>query len=216
MSKIELSRRQQNRIDALRDIHRAAFDLTVAGNSPSVTVEAISKRAGVSPRTFFNYYRSKEDAILGLQPPTVREEQLDALSGHGSEGLLIRVLMLLRDVIKDSIMPVGDMADKTDLAEFPKLLDLLPDARQRLRAHMVACENAAQVAVVAKLESNAFADVELDNMPDAEESARALIVLAGAILRFTYYHKPTEIFSSAPSRLEASVQIFKKVLKETL
>jgi AcrR family transcriptional regulator len=41
-------------------------------------VDAIADRAGVSRRTFFNYYSSKEDAVLGTTVPVVPEEALRA------------------------------------------------------------------------------------------------------------------------------------------
>lgn len=58
-------------------IQRAAIELVLDAGL-GVTVEEISRRAGVSPRTFFNYFPTKEDALLGTMPPlptgTAREE----------------------------------------------------------------------------------------------------------------------------------------------
>ena len=39
------------------------------GGLAAATVEAITERAGVSRRTFFNYYPTKEDALLGTTSP---------------------------------------------------------------------------------------------------------------------------------------------------
>ncbi|WP_345216604.1 helix-turn-helix domain-containing protein [Georgenia halophila] len=65
-------RQKRARRDALID---AAHDLVEAHGLENVSVEAICAEAGVSRRTFFNYFASKDDAILAIQPweidPTV-------------------------------------------------------------------------------------------------------------------------------------------------
>lgn len=49
-------------------IHRAAIALIHEGGYCEVTVDSIAARAGVSPRTFFNYFPTKDAAISGADP----------------------------------------------------------------------------------------------------------------------------------------------------
>ena len=58
-----LGRREQNKIDTRRAIADAAFDLARTVGPGSFTVDQIAERAGVSRRTFFNYFHSAEDAL---------------------------------------------------------------------------------------------------------------------------------------------------------
>ncbi|NWG15699.1 MAG: TetR family transcriptional regulator [Chloroflexi bacterium] len=55
------SRKQQVVRDALS---AAALELFLAHGFEAVTVEAIARTAGVSRRTFFRYYKSKEDVMV--------------------------------------------------------------------------------------------------------------------------------------------------------
>ncbi|WP_051129672.1 TetR/AcrR family transcriptional regulator [Yaniella halotolerans] len=59
-----LGRREQKKLETRRAIRDAALDLALEDGLESLTVELIAHNAGVSPRTFFNYFASKEDALV--------------------------------------------------------------------------------------------------------------------------------------------------------
>jgi AcrR family transcriptional regulator len=71
-----LGLRDRKRIETRRNLEEAAVRLALDDGIENATIDAISERAGVSSRTFFNYFDSKEDAILGTQPIEIDEELL--------------------------------------------------------------------------------------------------------------------------------------------
>ena len=50
-------------------LEEAAVTLVLRDGLEQTTIGTISELADVSPRTFFNYFDSKDSAILGLRPP---------------------------------------------------------------------------------------------------------------------------------------------------
>lgn len=54
-------------------IERAAIGLVLDRGYDNVTVDLICGRAGVSQRTFFNHFPTKDDAMLGRDHPTIDE-----------------------------------------------------------------------------------------------------------------------------------------------
>ncbi|WP_169795369.1 TetR/AcrR family transcriptional regulator [Kribbia dieselivorans] len=71
--------RERKKRQTRADLHRAAIELAVErGDVAAVTVEEMAARAGVSARTFFNYFATKEAALLGSDPdtPAIIEESL--------------------------------------------------------------------------------------------------------------------------------------------
>lgn len=61
-----LGLRDRKRIQTRARLEDAAVRLVLEVGLQHATVELICQAADVSPRTFFNYFDSKEDAILGL------------------------------------------------------------------------------------------------------------------------------------------------------
>ena len=57
--------RERKKRETRRAINLAALDLVEEKGFASVTTEEIAARAGVSARTFFNYFPSKEAAVIG-------------------------------------------------------------------------------------------------------------------------------------------------------
>ncbi|HET6833115.1 MAG TPA: TetR family transcriptional regulator [Acidimicrobiales bacterium] len=60
--------RERKKAETHQALAKAALHLADELDPERVTVEAIADAAGVSPRTFFNYFSSKEDAIVGIAP----------------------------------------------------------------------------------------------------------------------------------------------------
>lgn len=58
-------RRERKKQATRQALHEAAADLVETTGLAQVTIEAITDRVDVAPRTFFNHYTSKEDAVLG-------------------------------------------------------------------------------------------------------------------------------------------------------
>ncbi len=78
-----LSLREKRRQETARDIQKSTLKLAVSHDLDNVTTEEIAAAAGISTRTFFNYYANKEAAAIG-HPPSFRDDEIEALrSGSG-------------------------------------------------------------------------------------------------------------------------------------
>jgi AcrR family transcriptional regulator len=73
------SHRERKKLATRQAIHDAAFDLVDRHGLSGTTIEAISDRAGVAPRTFWSYFGSKEEAVVNRDPdvpPTLADALL--------------------------------------------------------------------------------------------------------------------------------------------
>ncbi|MGP5253736.1 TetR/AcrR family transcriptional regulator [Brachybacterium sp. JB7] len=96
-------------------MHRAAVELVAEHGFTQVTVEMIARKAGVSTRTFFNHWVTKDAAVLGVVPGEAVQlsQQLRAQLEVASPRDALRAV--LRDVL------AGIPADP-ELRELKKLV----------------------------------------------------------------------------------------------
>ncbi len=85
--------RSRRRMRTAETIRKAALRLVVARGLDNVTTEMIAHEAGISLRTFFNYFAFKEEALM----PAPIDFAPEAVAGfiHGSGSLLSDITTLL-------------------------------------------------------------------------------------------------------------------------
>jgi AcrR family transcriptional regulator len=81
--------RERKRIATRQAIQRAVLRLALERGLEHVTIEDVSREADISPRTFFNYFVSKEAAIAGDAPDFLDDAQLDVFVTGGPSGELM-------------------------------------------------------------------------------------------------------------------------------
>ncbi len=85
--------RERNRVRRTRRVERAALALALEHGVDNVTVDMICEESDISPRTYFNYFGTKEGALLGPAPTAPSDEAVDEFLG--ARGPIVEDLMLL-------------------------------------------------------------------------------------------------------------------------
>lgn len=115
--------RERKRLATRKAIQVAVLDLVARHGYDRVTVEEISEAADISPRTFFNYFASKEAAAIGDAPALPGEEDVRGFVESGPETDL---LTGLADLLTKAVDMAADDADlirerRRIMREYPHL-----------------------------------------------------------------------------------------------
>ncbi|RJU01120.1 TetR family transcriptional regulator [Arthrobacter frigidicola] len=126
-----VGRREQNKIDTRRAIAEAALTLARTKGAGSFTVDQIAARAGVSRRTFFNYFHSAEEA-LNVSTESFLELAISSFSRRPAGEPLLDAM----------IAALAATAKVQDLAVHGELFRMAAGSPELLRAQLHAWERA--------------------------------------------------------------------------
>jgi len=168
------SLRERKKQATRRSLRRAALDLVAEHGFAHVTVEDIAAAADVSPRTFFNYFPSKEAALFGSDPERVavlREGVLRQAPGESALTALRQVLVAEARIVTHELSELG--GDPQDMLRRMKAVRADPHLRAAQSAHMASIESALAEAVGERLGID----------PARDPYPTLLAGIAGAVIR---------------------------------
>ncbi len=191
--------RERRRQESAERLIELAREWTARDGFTGYTVEELCEAAGVSRRTFFNYFASKEDAVLGILAP------------HGDDELTQTFL--------DGGSPAGDSISDTLVDDFVALhlarWEIVAPSASDVRAMKAAIEREPRLhtRVFEMIQANEQRDIALieqrERMDAGDLRASTLVHIVGAFSRAA----AQEYFADhgdAPPSIEHFSRIFER------
>ena len=201
MQKKEQSLRERRREQTWTAIHEAALKRVREHGMRGTTVEEIAQEAGVSPRTFFNYFPSKAAVVTGRVSEFPEAEQLVAMMEAHSEMCYLDVLVNM--ISADYTVREGDeMAD----LRF-KMLRKMPQLFFRGQRDLLNVQKAVTEAVGAYLEAHP----ERRMMDDHSTNYEALVA-SSSVTALVRTRSMQHVFYEEPASAEETRRMLAEYL----
>ncbi|MFW0183460.1 TetR/AcrR family transcriptional regulator [Rothia sp. CCM 9417] len=208
--------RQQRRERTHAAIHQAALSLVIDKGLKGTTTEEIAEKAQVSPRTLFNYFAGKEDAVLGLRAPELTDEILQRDQTRGDTYIFERIAHLLIDILVHSV-------DGPTYPQIKELLSTYPELRFRMKTHHLTCENVL-ADFLRTVDWQTFSQrgrrgpiifrTETDANQHGEHMVQAAICITTAILRYIDVTQGIPVGPQRDTLIREAVSTFRYLLRE--
>jgi AcrR family transcriptional regulator len=154
--------RERKKLATRRALRRVALDLVSERGFAHVTVEDIAAAADVSPRTFFNYFPSKEAVLFGASPDRVEAVRAGIAHAAPGESALTALGLVLVDELRhraDELWALG--GDAASWLRRMKAAQADPHLRAAQASNMAAGERLMAEALAERLGT----DLEQDPYP---------------------------------------------------
>ena len=179
--------RERKKLATRLALHEAALRLVAERGLEHVSVDDIAARADVSPRTFFNYFPSKDDAVVGLDP-AMPERQAAALLAQPADRSAVQALRAIAH------QQAVEMAEEPEL--WPLRLQVI-DAHSALLARLAAGFGESERILAAAIAERTGTRVGADVYP-------TLLAAVGAAAMRTALHRwlATDFTASLPDLVD--------------
>jgi AcrR family transcriptional regulator len=157
-----------------------------------VTVDMICEAGMVSPRTFFNYFGTREGVFLGAGPPLPDEGAIRAFVYDGGTDVLGELVGIITAAIVDH------EPDTELLRSRRALIERTPELLNRETARIAELEDRLMHIVLDRFHDQGRTEADT---PDLEDEARMVVGLAAGVMRYAMQKWFGGGFSGAPREL---------------
>ena len=191
--------RERKKLATRQALHVAALRLVAERGVDGVSVDDIAERADVSQRTFFNYYATKDDAILGFDPSSGTNLAAALLARPPGESAAQAVRAILLD----------RAAGMTRDTELWRLRMQVVDANPSLAARLASGFGESERALAEAIAIRSGTRVDVDVYPTL------LAAVQGVVMR-TSLHRwlAGEFASSLPDLVDQAWDVLISGLRE--
>jgi AcrR family transcriptional regulator len=164
-----ISTRERRKAETARGLRDAARRLTIERGLSGFTIEELCEEVGVSRRTLFNYYASKENAVIGVPVDTDESGAGERFLAAGPRGI---------DALVDDLVGLhlerwafGGMT-AADVQQVIRAVEREP----RLAAHILQLVGEGERDDIRLVERR-------EGLPEGDLRAAAAVQLVGAVMR---------------------------------
>lgn len=195
MDESKISVRDKRKAETLSLIHQIAQRSVDKKGLVDTKIEDIADQAGVSRRTFFNYYATKEDAVLGFISPSLPDESIEKFM-NSKHDILTRITWLVVQVIQTTTVPGSSGKMRKELRK------RFPELTQRFEVRAALSEEIVRKALMNELHEKT---TDL-----TKQDIDVILGLARVVIRYAY-SLDSEIKDSS---IKQSINIFKSTIRK--
>jgi AcrR family transcriptional regulator len=155
----DVGRRDRKKQATRKALRSAALRLVAERGFANVTVEDIAEAADVATRTFFNYFPSKESAVIGADPERVDQMKVCLLARPPGESPLAALRSVLVEYASAIAEELDDLGEGRD-AWFSRFCVVRedPGLRGAYSAHIAEVERGVVEALAQRLQTDSSRD----------------------------------------------------------